>query len=167
MSRGARIAILVLLYVAAFALSFLSGYRYASHREVEVVRDTVTVVSVVRDTVEVNKPIYIKERVVENVYVPVTDTLRFHDTTFVVLPRSQKEYADSLYTAWVSGYDPRLDSISIVRALRVVTNTVTVKEQPKRWGLGFTAGYGAAAVGGSVQLAPYVGVGVSYNLFSW
>lgn len=166
MSKGARITVWALVYLVAFVLSFFVGSRYASHREVEVVRDTVTVVSVVRDTVEVDRPIYIKERVVENVYVPVTDTLRLHDTTFVVLPRSQKEYADSLYTAWVSGYDPRLDSIRIVRTLHMVTQTVTVKEPPKRWGLGITAGYGLT-LSPQPQLSPYLGVGVSYNLVSW
>lgn len=166
MSKGARIAVLVLLYLVAFALSYLAGYRYAAFRDVAVVRDTVTVVSVVRDTVEVNKPIYIKEKVVENVYVPVTDTLRLHDTTFVVLPRSQKEYADSLYSAWVSGYDPRLDSIRIVRTLHMVTNTVTVKEPPKRWGLGITAGYGLT-LSPQPQLSPFLGVSISYNLVSW
>ena len=166
MSRGARISIWALVCLVAFGLSYLAGYRYASHRDVEVVRDTVTVVSVVRDTVEVEKPVYVKERVVENVYVPVTDTLRLHDTTFVVLPRFQREYADSLYTAWVSGYDPRLDSIRIVRTLHVVTQTVTVKEPPKRWGLGVTAGYGLT-LAPQPQLSPFIGVGVSYNLVSW
>lgn len=166
MSRGARISIWALVCLVAFALSYLAGYRYASHRDVEVVRDTVTVETLIHDTVPVDRPVYIKEKVVENIYVPVVDTLRYHDTCFVVLPRSQREYADSLYTAWISGYDPRLDSIRIVRTLHMVTNTVTVKEPPKRWGLGVAAGYGLT-LAPQPQLSPFIGVGVSYNLVSW
>lgn len=158
--------LLGILVLVAFVLSFGAGFLVGSHRPVEVVRDTVTVETFIHDTVPVDRPVYIKERVVENVYVPVTDTLRLHDTTFVVLPRSQREYADSLYTAWVSGYDPRLDSIRIVRTLHVVTQTVTVKEPPKRWGLGVTAGYGLT-LAPQPQLSPFIGVGVSYNLVSW
>lgn len=42
-----------------------------------------------------------------------------------------------------------------------------VSARQHKWGLSLTAGYGAAAAGGQVRLAPYVGVGVSYNLITF
>ena len=35
------------------------------------------------------------------------------DSAMVILPAMQRVYADSLYVAYVSGFEPRLDSISI------------------------------------------------------
>lgn len=49
-----------------------------------------------------------------------------NDTVWIDLPRTQKRYEDSTYTAWVSGYDARLDSIHVYR--RTVTRTVVVKD---------------------------------------
>ena len=94
--------------------------------------------------------------------IRLTDTIRIGDT---VVQREQAYYKDSLYSAWVSGYRPRLDSIEIYP--RMVTHTITndiyhtikVKDK-RRWGLGLQAGYGYP--GGF-----YVGAGVNYNLFQW
>ena len=78
------------------------------------------------------------------------------------------EYRDSTYRAIVSGYRPSLDEIEIYHRERTVTVTQRVEVPVRqRWGLGLTAGYGATAVGGSVQLAPYIGIGVQYSIISW
>lgn len=156
--------------IAVLAASFIAGLiggcaarRPAPPKEIWHT-DTVTVETFIHDTVLVDRPVYIKEKVVENIYVPVVDTLRYHDTCYVVLPRSQREYADTLYTAWVSGYDPRLDSIRIVKSLHVITQTV--KEPKKRWGIGVNAGYGLT-LSPQPQLSPYIGLGVTYSIVSW
>ena len=39
--------------------------------------------------------------------------------------------------------------------------------RPRKWGLGFQAGYGGSLVDNKVYLAPYIGVGINYNLLSW
>lgn len=91
----------------------------------------------------------------------LTDTIRIGDT---VVQREQAYYEDSLYRAWVSGYRPRLDSLMVFprTVYQTVTNDIyhTIKPEKKRWGLGLQAGYGYPD-------GAYVGVGVSYNLFSW
>lgn len=93
----------------------------------------------------------------------ITDSLIYkdtliHDSVNVVVPITQKKYEDSTYTAYVSGYNPRLDSISIYR--KTIYQTIT--EKPSRWGVGITGGYGYGKGG----LTPFVGVGIYYNLFN-
>ena len=62
----------------------------------------------------------------------------------------------------VSGpINPRLDSIRVFA--RTTTVTHRVWEPPKRWHIGVTAGYGYGAKG----LQPYVGVGITYSIFSF
>lgn len=83
------------------------------------------------------------------------------DSAIVELPVVQRHYADSTYEAWVSGpVDPRLDSVRVFAP----TTIVTKKEwkPPKRWHIGITAGYGY----GSKGFQPYVGVGITYSIFS-
>jgi hypothetical protein len=119
----------------------------------DTIRDTVTVREpLVRDSVLVRT-------IVRELPVVRTDTVRIasgvqRDTVSVEMPITQKVYSDSLYDAWVSGYEARLDSIRIKR------ETVTVtKRVPKRWGVGVQAGVGT---GGA-----YVGVGITYNILNF
>lgn len=82
------------------------------------------------------------------------------DSAEVIIPVTQKVYADSLYQAWISGYNVRLDSIEVYSRTREIRIPVPVPTKRKRWGLGLQAGYG-------YPYGMYVGVGVSYNLFMW
>ena len=86
------------------------------------------------------------------------------DSVSVELPITQKRYEDSTYTAWVSGYKPRLDSIYVYPRHETITITNTMRQKPRRWGLGVSAGYGYAPGKGMV---PWVGVGVNYTLISF
>lgn len=122
--------------------------------------DTVTIT----DTVMVRVPV-VRDSVVvrtEIAYLVKYDTLTYdsltHDTVPVVVPITQRTYSDdSTYTAWVSGYHASLDSIAVYRQMELVT----VRQKPKRWSVGLSAGYGLTPRG----LQPYVGVGVSYRLW--
>lgn len=149
-----------LSYIAIVALILFILFRPArvEHVPGEVVRDTIVTnrIDTIRDTVPV--PVY--ESVVDSFpfVVPVPgDTVR--DTVY--LPITQKIYKDSLYTAYVSGYWAKLDSIEVYSK----TRTVFVRERAKRkrFGLGVQAGYGITGN----KLSPYIGVGVSCNLFEW
>ena len=160
------ILITVAVALALLALSFWGGIRYGESRPQEVQRDTVEVVRI--DTFRVERPVYVERRIVDTLLVPVRDTVSRADTVWMPLPLERVVYRDTSYLAVVSGYRPRLDAIEVYQreVVRTVTERVEVPVS-RRWGLGITAGYGAAAVGGSVQLAPFVGVGVSYNIVSW
>lgn len=84
------------------------------------------------------------------------------DSAIVELPVIQRHYADSAYEAWVSGpVDPQLDSLRVY-----ARNTVITKREwkpPKRWHVGVSAGYGYGPKG----FQPYIGIGLTYSIFSF
>ena len=85
------------------------------------------------------------------------------DSIDVPIPIYEKRYDDSLYTAWVSGYEPALDSIRL--HLPEVTMTITqtvVKPSPL-----ITFGIQAGAGYGFINHRPdiFVGVGAQLNLW--
>lgn len=82
------------------------------------------------------------------------------DTLHAYVPIHQKEYKDSNYTAYVSGYNAKLDSIEI--RTKVVTITQT-KTKFRTWNIGITGGYGYGFQ--SKRLEPFIGVGLTLNLF--
>lgn len=84
------------------------------------------------------------------------------DSAMVELPMIQRHYADSTYEAWVSGpLDPRLDSVRVYA--RTTTISRHAREPPGRWHVGVSAGYGYGPNG----LQPYIGVGLTYSIFSF
>lgn len=90
------------------------------------------------------------------------DTVVVVDSVEVVVPISQKEYQDSTYHAWVSGYSVSLDSIYIYQQHDYTTITVP-PTKPKRWHVGITAGFGITPRG----VQPYIGAGVTYSFKSF
>ena len=86
------------------------------------------------------------------------------DSADVNIPITQKQYCDSTYTAWVSGYEPSLDSIRVYKKREVVTVSKIIKEPPNRFVISLNIGYGLTPYNG---LQPYIGVGVGYKLFSF
>lgn len=86
------------------------------------------------------------------------------DSIAVEIPITQKVYEDSTYKAYVSGYKPSLDSIFVYPSKEV--QTIKIKPKPKRWGIGVQVGYGLT-LQPQPSLAPYVGVGISYNIFNF
>lgn len=83
------------------------------------------------------------------------------DSAAVVIPITQKVYEDSTYKAWVSGYEPQLDSIFVYQKTQVINHYI--REKPKHWGIGLQIGYGCTGK----ELRPYVGIGINYNIFRW
>lgn len=138
-------------------LLLLSLPHYCGKAEQSVVeRDTIT------DTIRVVRPV-VRDSVVlrhEKVVRPVVrDSVMVRDSVVidsvrVYLPITQKCYRDSTYTAWVSGYQPRLDSIHIYRPIITITTT-----KRQKFTYGIQAGYGITPKG----LQPYLGVGIGYT----
>lgn len=145
------------LIIGAFLLS-LFWRRCAD--STEVVTDTIFKV------IKVDRPIVRESTIVryEVVQLPiandticVSDTIK--DSVFVEVPIEQKVYSDSNYTAWVSGYRPRLDSISITHQEVSFHNKLVNNKGSKRLFIGIQVGYGITPRG----LQPYLGLGVSYR----
>lgn len=159
----------VLNTLALCLIAFCFGWSVRGcDNERMAMRDTITDTTtiVVYDTITYRKPVAVDSVVVRyrtiNVRNVVTDTM--NDTLYVQLPITQKTYKDSTYTAWVSGYDPCLDSIQVYprTEYKTITNTIKVQDT-KRWGIGIQGGVGVGKGG----FTPYIGVGVQYNIIRW
>ena len=128
-----------------------------------------TIHTIIHDTTHYRMPIaydsvvirYQNKYAVVNKTVIDTITVTAGDSIPVVIPITQKAYKDSAYEAWVSGYEPKLDSINVFS--KTVIQTITKPIANKRWGLGINAGYGYA----NGNFGPYIGIGVQYNLIKW
>ena len=83
------------------------------------------------------------------------------DSATVTLPVEQRIYDDSLYTAYVSGYRPRLDSISLRIPHTTVTKTIT--KPAKRWAVGPAVGVGYGLAGKQADV--FVGFTATYRLW--
>ena len=136
--------------------------------------DTVTVI--VRDTAFIEKPTEIVRTIIrhdtlKNIqFVNITDSAllsKFDSLDLQVqIPISQSIYRDSVenaqYTAYVSGYDAKLDSILIECLSKQTTITNTERVKNSRFGVGVQLGVGVSPKG---VAAPYIGVGVQYRLW--
>lgn len=85
-----------------------------------------------------------------------------NDTVWATVPRTQKRYEDSTYTAWVSGYEPRLDSIEVYRKTTIVTKTQTVTKR-NRFNVGLTGGIGYGLFTRKPDI--FIGVGCTIRIF--
>lgn len=94
---------------------------------------------------------------------------QIHDTVQVELPYIQKEYRDSTYEAYVSGYkDVNLDSIRVFlhnKIVQINNNIERIKYKNKHWHIGPSVGVGYDFTNNRVS--PYLGVSVQYSIFSW
>ena len=132
-----------------------------------VTRDTVVVV----DTAYYDRPI-VKDSVVTKFitrYLPVmqpvgiTDTLTMwaHDTVAVEVPITSKHYGSETYDAWVSGFEPSLDSIRVYQRTEYITERVVVSKPPNKWEFDVVGGidYGIK----TQQYRPYAGGELLYK----
>lgn len=153
------------LCVAAFLLGSFKA-KNGPFEPIEPKVDTLYI----RDTIRVPqppKPAKVAE-LRDSLAIVLGDSLRvallaqlldsLNDTPAVVVPREQAEIRDSLYTAWISGYRPQLDSIEIYQTTQTVTICNTLPAP--RWSVGIQAGVGLTPKG----VQPYIGAGISYRL---
>lgn len=84
------------------------------------------------------------------------------DSARVIVPYTQKTYETDEYKAWVSGYEPELDSINIYRRTETVTNTLYLDKKRQRWGCMVGIGAGISHKG---EVTPMLGVMIGYKFF--
>jgi len=120
----------------------------------EVERDTAFVV--IRDTIHDTLPPIVKTRYLHDTIFVAKDTAGVeHD---IVLPITQNFYKkDGLYEAWVSGYNPMLDSIHVLRQKDIVTITNEKTIIQNKWRIEAQGGFFAHS---SVFL-PSIGISIS------
>lgn len=90
-----------------------------------------------------------------------TDTLHQIDSVLVEVPIESRHYHEAEFDAWVSGYEPSLDSIKVYQKTEYITERVTVSKPPNRWELDAMAGidYNTAAQ----RYTPYAGGELLYK----
>lgn len=101
---------------------------------------------------------------VEKVYLTEVrrDTVTLRDTVLVEVPIYTYIAQDSLYRVEAEGFNVHFKRIDVYPRTVYRTQEKVVKTSDK-WGVGVQIGYGASKQG----LSPYIGFGVSYNIFTW
>ena len=119
-----RTAVAIFLIAAAIRICTYSCTSSNGYTSIEYQADTIRI----RDTIRIPHPVSVTSRTIDTmtVLVHATDTLWIHDTLYISLPIEQRIYADSTYTAWISGYRPKLDSILIYPQTTTITNTMYI-----------------------------------------
>lgn len=132
MTRTESISIAVAA-ISLAALSVVLSVRYGHHPEVSITEISDTVYVTQTDTVRITKPVYVRERTVDTLLRIVNDTV------YVTVPIVQRMFCGPDYEAWVSGYEPVLDSLNIFRKTeyryidRTVDRTVHEPERMHLW----------------------------------
>lgn len=159
------IGVIALFVTCSYFVGLKDGINKATSASVEEV-DTL----VIRDTIVSEKPIYITRTRIDSIPYPViihiTDTIWKTDTVW--LDREQVIWQDSLSRVYASGVSVEIDSVAHFLTTQYVIKkeNVIVKER-SRWGIGIQAGYGACVKDSQVLTSPYIGIGLSYNIFTW
>lgn len=162
--------VLCLSLIGCIAIGFFIGKRvYDRPMDTDIKRDTVTL----WDTIPhyYPKPVEVEKVRTEYKWLTrvTTDTVTRwsvqHDSVLVEVPIESKHYHAKEYDAYISGYDPRLDSIFVYQRTEYINTTITKAAKRKPWGIGFFGGYGYDF--NSKTAAPMIGVGLSYDIISF
>jgi hypothetical protein len=147
-------------------LSCIGIYSKCQRKPVieSVERDTV----VVYDTVPHYYPKPVEVEKVRTEYrfltrvqpVGKTDTLLQHDSVLVEVPITSKHYGCKDYDAWVSGYEPSLDSIKVYQKTEVVTITKIIKNQKHFF---LDVGAGCEYIPDTKTAVPFTELGLSFK----
>lgn len=158
------------VFIAGAILGLLCGFFtgkaiYGQPIEESVKRDTVTL----WDTIPhyYPKPVEVERLRTEYKWLtrvqPVgkTDTLTLHDSVLVEVPITSKHYNSPEYDAWVSGYEPSLDSIRTYNKTEYITEVRTISKPPNKWEFDIVGGidYNTA----KQKFTPYAGGELLYK----
>jgi len=158
--------LLCMSVISLIGIGFCIGKKvYDRPMDTDIQRDTI----VVTDTIPqyFPQPVEVERLRTEYKYLTKvetnTDTLLMRDSVLVEVPIESKHYHANEYDAWVSGYEPSLDSIKVYQKTEYITERVTLSKPPNRFTVGIQGGYGYGFK--SKQWEPYVGVGIGIRIF--
>ena len=156
------------ILIVVMTIQFVQIHKLIKQTRTEIVEIHDTIVQTRVDSFFIQSPIVYK-----------VDTLKVHteqvwspheqDSVQVELPYIQKEYSDSTYSAWVSGYkDVNLDSIRVYQKniFTEINNTKYVTKYKNR-PFGFSIGLGATYSPVSNKIEPGVFLGITYTIKSF
>ena len=157
-----------IVFIGVMTYDFYLTHKLIKQTRTEIVEIHDTLVKYRTDTIFHEKPIYVKQTVLKRDTVQVWSPYE-QDSVKVELPYIRKEYQDSTYKAWVSGFqDVNLDSIEVYQKTKTIqinnTNYIT-KYKNRPFSVGIQAGYGYDFM--NKRSSQFIGIGVQYNLFSF
>ena len=148
MRTDLKIALFALVW---FAIGGVCGFFaakgiYDQPIEEKVERDTLRITDTIPQYFP--KPVEVERVKYVTRFMPVvrTDTVNndvlsfIHDTVAVEVPITSKHYGNEQYDAWVSGFEPSLDSIKVYQRTEYITERVTISKPPNKWELDAVAG---------------------------
>lgn len=169
--------ILIVLYLIALFIGFKIGV--ASCKQYYTERDTITFIDtvpyykpVVRDSIvlkcvtrilPVKKDTSFAINYAQNDSENIPQVIDTPDSAAVEIPITQVHYEGKDYSAYVSGYEPKLDSIFVYPKTTVIRERSN--KPPNKIHIGVIGGYGYGFK--SKQVEPYIGLGVSYSIISF
>lgn len=151
----------IIIIASGFAVGLILGHRvFRKPPETQVITKVDT--CVVTDTIVRERPVFVHSYIHDTIRTYFT-TIE-HDSVLVDVPIERRVYEeDSVYRCEISGYKPQLEYLVIYPTTTTITIHDTKTEyRNSRISFGLQAGYGISKSG----LSPYLGAGISYNLFS-
>ena len=161
------VAVCFCILIVCMTVQFVQIHKLIEQTKTEIVEVRDTIEKISYDKIFVDRPIAYKVKEIKHDTVRITDVK--HDSVDAILNVIQKEYRDSTYSAWVSGYqDVNLDSIQVYQKTKTIqinnTNYIT-KYKNRPFSVGIQAGYGYDLM--NKCALHFIGIGVQYNLFSF
>ena len=156
-----------IVLIGLMTYDFYLTHKLIKQTRTEIVEVRDTLVKTRVDSIFVDRPIAYKVKEIKHDTVRITDVK--HESVDVILPVIQKEYRDSTYSAWVSGYqDVNLDSIEIYQKniFTEINNTKYVTKYKNR-PFGFSIGLGVTYSPVSNKIEPGVFLGITYTIKSF
>ena len=113
--------------------------------ETKIERDTVTLHDTVPDLAPVPKDSVRTKWITrwlpaKHDTVVSTEFITLHDSVAVEVPITSKHYGGKNYDAYVSGFEPSLDSIFVYNETQIITETITRYQPPNKWELDIVGG---------------------------
>jgi len=158
--KNALLIILLVLFAGSLFLNFHFKHRLDNIPRESYI-DTITYsVPVPRDSVVIRYethrlPVATPDTIFKVDTIVRVDTIIQHDSIEVLIPISQKHYHESDYEAWISGFQPSLDSIHVYAPTTVISDTHWIEVT-----VGLQTGVGWNGNGWS----PYLGAGVQVGI---
>lgn len=158
----------VLPYIIIVILSIFIGYSLLHKNSIEKEYSIDTLYVYFHDTISIikPKPIYVEKiKTIIDTLPSAVDSSKVE----VIIPIVKKVYKDTIYKnkdtinvrAVISGYKADLDTLDIeIYKVKQIINKVNVK--PKKFIIGPQIG-----ITYDGKIKPFIGVGITYNLFSF
>jgi len=160
----------LLIFLVGLIISFVAGYWVGQKVErADMMQHTDTTYVTMYDTIPFYYPVpkdssvirYITRSFPSEPQGTLTDTLSVkQDSVSVTIPITQKVYEADSYRAYVSGYEPSLDSIFVREKTVRETVTIPVKQKQNRFGFGVGVGAGY----GIINKKPDIFIGGTVNM---